>query len=238
MRYSRCLMLAASVLLFCPTLRVLADDPPSCDRTFDGEWDNQWTRDENWYPDGEPDDDDVACIPADKSVEIYNGGNYVEAEAKAIVIYSGLGAAGELKIREGAILSLFEDSWVDGSLLVERGGTLELADSITIHGDGGSIQGVSAGQQGVEPLIFAVCGLTLEGDGSERSESLVLHGRFRIPFGYGTTLTNNAYVVADDADAPLSILYAEAASATSQGGHWIAENGGVLELKRKRPPVP
>lgn len=182
----------------------------TCENTFTGEVDFEWTRGDNWELDHEPTSTEVACIPAGETAKLSqnSSGNGV---CEALVISSG----GTVIVDVPRTLTVHADSRIDGIIWFTNTSKLIIADDITISGNGGVLDSAHPfGGNSIESVGGAHT-LTLQGDDNDaRSTSLVLRGAGDVD----VSVVNNAYVVAN---WPTPIAFNE--GPISGNGFWICE---------------
>jgi len=190
-------------------------------KEFEAGVDNYWITDENWSPEGEPESDDNAIIPAGQSCLIHNAGS--DAVADSIEVYGTLTVEGSRKLS----LSGDADSSIDDDGKLALSGTLVIKSDLTISGDGGEIEMGSGSvidddnDNGAELTVEEECDQQMEPDCA-----LVVHG-----MGYiRVKLVNNAFVVADTFTIPGGMPLYLCNESKSGSGLWVAEDTGRLEV--------
>ena len=219
--------------LLCLALPVSAD-PPACGTTFTGAFDNIWQKNGNW-DNNAPTIDTVACIPADKSVEVDNSQPVIYVAAKALVIQKDQSTAGHVVLEERTTLTIRADSYFDGhfdpdpdadpSLLLLEDASLIIKDSLTIFGDGGDIGGKTTStspeamirDDGETPTgVLTIVGV----HNDDPATSLVLRQKLVV----SVELVNDAYVIADVEELQLTD------KRKTGTGFWRAVSGGDLHV--------
>jgi hypothetical protein len=201
------------VLLTCLAVQVRGQ---TCDNTYQGPNNGEWQVAQHWSASHEPLPTEIVCIPANTIVRVAASIEH-EAEAEAIIIDAGEA----VHVEHRRVLNLYgpTDSRVDGTLKLVKIAYLAIANNHKITGNGGQIWGV-----GVDPNdkcdIYGPGTLTIEGENSNRANSLVVHGDLNIY----APLVNKAYVVADD-----SYLYLLSSPKTGAKGFWIAEKSPLSD---------
>lgn len=163
-----------------------------CETTFTGITDTNWNEPSNWSF-GTPNQNLVACVPAGLVAQIVPGGE--DGECQALVIERSGSSIGIVSVDQPRMLTIFENSRIDGRFVLGGSAVLRLANDLTIHGNGGEMRqahsfgGTIAIKPGSGPKT-----LTLQGDdNSSRSTSITLRNAWTVQVG----LVNNGYVVAD-----------------------------------------
>lgn len=212
------------------------------DKTFTGAADATWQNGDNRSPPTAPTSLTTVCIPVDRTA-IVVAGTSPDAQAKSLRIDGEPGdplTGGTVIVSKDATLTLYQNSVVNGSLKLQRLAKLYVdttgqSGPLIITSDGGEIEGDTEHDfPDQQAIILNPAGvnkpLRISGVGSEREDSLVVHGGLDIRLN----LNNTAYVIADKKLNPL--LLSTTAKKVGVGGHWIAERdpgpqGGAGYLK-------
>ncbi|MFQ5463491.1 MAG: hypothetical protein ACE5E5_12820 [Phycisphaerae bacterium] len=214
----------------------------NCDKIYDGPNNGNWQAGPNWIPPGEPNPSESACIPRDKSVQLYNPFGEVHGFCKSLSTERAfpMGQPGTVNIRQGGRLHITDTSSIDGRIAIEKGGQLLIEGDMTIWGGGGEIVGLPVGGGPNGRIVLVDHTLWLRSTFPiDPNFLLKVHGLLEI----GCTsndpcpaamLTNDAIVVADDGVlriGPLPTL--DPLDSTAIGGPygvWRAENDGQLRF--------
>lgn len=187
----------------------------SCDKTMTQTGD--WSDDTKWDPSA-PGSGDNACINSGVVATVKTGDS--DAACKDLKIIS----TGKIIVESPRKLVIHGNatSEIDGVIELNRGTTLDFQGCPTMEGNGGRITGLSS-STGNAAIISGTGADILFTGSTTRATSLVVKGFLDLQ----VTLTNDAYVVANDGVLKLT-------SANKDGsGMWIAEYGGTLSVEKQ-----
>ncbi len=221
-------------------------DPPTCTKTYEDLGSHLWKDPDNW-PDGKPDNDDVACILDGQAVLVaYDQFNPAQAKAlyvdstSALVIWGG----DTLVLCGGANCI---PSQIDGELeIYYTNGYLKIGQNVTINGSGSielSLEGSGAGVGTIAavsgtPTLTLGSGMTVEGYGNF-DVATVNNGNIEAEYGslnFNSTLTlNGTLTVAPNGTAYLTQNLTVPSGAVIQ---LETSGGNISKLKPKTGYTP